>query len=198
MKYLLGGLAEITVGQIMSRVSAKDNVYVPVDARPVKVVIPKAIAYGIIDMDCLGDAQLIKDVAENKITKLGDIVIKLSSPYESALVQEGQEGLIVPSFCAIIRMLDEHAVDRKYLLGYLNSSYAQSILTAGVDTSAMAMIKINSLVNLEIPCPMMSEQQLAGNAYWASCMKRSALEKLMKQQHVISQGIISSTLKEVV
>ncbi|MCR5088145.1 MAG: hypothetical protein K6C08_01365 [Oscillospiraceae bacterium] len=198
MKYLLGGLAEITVGQIMSRVAAKDRVYTPADARPVKVVIPKAIGYGIIDNENLGDAMLIRDVADSRVTRAGDIVIKLSSPYESGLVQEGQEGMIVPSFCAIIRMADEKAVDRKYLLGFLNSSYAQSILTAGVDASAMAMIKIKSLVDLAVPCPSMEGQKLTGKAYWASCMKRAALEKLMKQQHVISQGIISSTIKEVI
>lgn len=198
MKYFLGALAHITVGQIMSRVAEKDDDSVPADAIPVKVVIPKSIGYGIIDNDNLGDAMLTKEVADNKITKVSDIVVKLSSPYACGLVQEGQEGMIVPSFCATLRMIDEQKVDKLYLLGFLNSLYAQSILTAGVDASAMAMIKLKSLFNLEVTCPDLEEQKLAGKAYWASCMKRAAYEKLMKQQHVISQGIITSTFKEVI
>ena len=41
---------------------------------------------------------------KKKFTKEGDVVVKLSTPYNATYVTKENEGLAVPSFCAIIRV----------------------------------------------------------------------------------------------
>ena len=117
----LENIASVTVGQIMTRVTADrdsgDNV---VDT--VKVLVPKAISSGVIVKEDLGDAELTKVIDEDKFTQAGDVVIKLSTPYDAAYVTEEYAGIAIPSFCAAIRITDENEMDATYLSAFLNSS----------------------------------------------------------------------------
>lgn len=188
----------ITVGQIMSRVSYKDGEEVEAYKQQVQVLVPSAISGGVIHIENLGSAVLKKAVSDDRITQKNDIVIKLSSPYDCALITEREEGLIIPSFCALIRGIDEHLVDVRYLVGYLNSAYTTAKLVAGINSTAMAMVRGKSLAELDIEVPLMNEQRIAGDAYWASCQRKKVLEQMVKQQQQISDSIIIETLKEVV
>lgn len=199
MKYKMKDLVDsITVGQIMSRVSYKDGEEAEAYKQQVQVLVPSAISGGVIHIENLGSAVLKKAVSDDRITQKNDIVIKLSSPYDCALITEGEEGLIIPSFCALIRGVDERFVDVRYLVGYLNSAYATAKLVAGINSTAMAMVRGKSLAELDIEVPLMNEQRIAGDAYWASCQRKKVLEQMVKQQQQISDSIIIETLKEVV
>lgn len=199
MKYKMKDLVDsITVGQIMSRVSYKDGEEAEAYKQQVQVLMPSAISGGVIHIENLGSTILKKAVSDDRITQKNDIVIKLSSPYDCALITEGEEGLIIPSFCALIRGVDGRFVDVRYLVGYLNSAYTTAKLVAGINSTAMAMLRGKSLAELDIELPLMNEQRIAGDAYWASCQRKKVIEQMVKQQQQISDSIIIETLKEVV
>ena len=88
---VLENVADVIAGQIMTRVSAdnKENAEV-VDI--VKVLVPKSISDGVIVKEDLGEANIIKKIDEDKFTKEGDVVIKLSTPYDAAYVTKEDEG----------------------------------------------------------------------------------------------------------
>ena len=90
---ILENIADVIAGQIMTRVTEDNN-----DGEAVQVLAPKAISNGIIIKEDLGKAVLSKDVDENKYTKEGDVVIKLSTPYDAAYVTSKDIGLVIPSF----------------------------------------------------------------------------------------------------
>lgn len=199
MKYRMRELVDsITVGQIMSRVSYKEGEEVEAYKENVQVLVPSAISGGVIHIENLGSAVLKKSVSDERITRKNDIVIKLSSPYDCALITEEEEGLIVPSFCALIRGVDKNFIDVRYLVGYLNSAYTTAKLVAGINSTAMAMVRGKSLAELEVEAPVINEQKVIGDAYWASCQRKKLLEKMVKQQQQISDNIIIETLKEVI
>ena len=75
-------VAKITVGQIMTRVSA-ENRNEDDAIGIVKVLAPKAISDGIIVKENLGELQICKMIDEKKFTKEGDVVVKLSTPYDA-------------------------------------------------------------------------------------------------------------------
>lgn len=125
----------------------------------------------------MGSAVLKKSVSDERITRKNDIVIKLSSPYDCALITEEEEGLIVPSFCALIRGVDKNFIDVRYLVGYLNSAYTTAKLVAGINSTAMAMVRGKSLAELEVEAPVINEQKVIGDAYWASCQRKNCLKK---------------------
>ena len=92
---ILENIASVTAGQIMTRVTAgKDTGVQAVDN--VKVLIPKAIVSGVIVKEDLGTAELSKQIDDEKYTHEGDVVIKLSTPYDAAYVTAEDVGIAIP------------------------------------------------------------------------------------------------------
>ena len=197
MKYQLGDIAKtITTGQIMNRVTLgrdeKDNS----SCFNMQELVPGAISGGVVHLDNTLAVRLKKMPLDNKMTKLNDIVIKLSSPYDSALVTEEAEGLLVPSYCAIISGINEENINIKYLVGYLNSEFAREKMLIGVSTSAGTMVKERTLSELEIVLPDIRKQAVIAEAYWQSCQKKFVLEKMVLNQQGISDSSIDVVLRQ--
>ena len=221
MKYKLGDVCDIIAGQIINRVSyEKDEA--PEDAKVAAILLPSAISGGMIDADKLGysgmDTDNWKMILENrgnriylkkdpdtdptlkeKYTRKNDIVMKLSSPYDCALVTADVQDILVPSFCAIIRVRNdrvdpEYEIYESYLVGCLNSSRIREKLLLGVQSSAMSMVRIKALKELEIDFPPAYEQSYIGAAYYQSCRRKWVLDCMSKNQQDISDAIIENAL----
>ena len=189
--------AGIFTGQIMSRVAYKEDESGPTDGKVEKVLVPSAISGGVVVHTNLGSAVLKREIDKNRLTEDGDIVIKLSSPYDCALITGEDTGLIVPSFCALIKKVDSAVVYPAYLVGVLNSQVTQSRLIAGINSSAMAMVRQKSLVELEITLPDYAHQKTVGKAYWASCRKKAKLQEMVAYQQRVSDAIMLASIVEV-
>ena len=125
MKKLMDICELVTSGQIMSRVSHEEGKKGNAQKEQVvietaKAVIPKAIAGGLIDDSELAEVQLGKAVDSNKRTAVGDIIVKLSTPYDSAVVAPGQDNLIATSFCALIKGLSDDFLP-EFVCAYMNT-----------------------------------------------------------------------------
>lgn len=166
---------ELIGGQIMSRVTVKDNSDDSVtEVR--KVIIPKVInSDGTITVEDLPEEKLRVAADEKRITKIGDIVIKLSTPYDAAVIDEQSSGCLVPSFCAIIRHGLE--IDTNYMLAYLNSSFCKEQLKQQVAGSNMAVLSVGKVASVLMPLPLKNEQIEIGNNY----IKTQDRLKLIKQ-----------------
>ena len=191
----LENIASVTVGQIMTRVTADrdsgDNV---VDT--VKVLVPKAISSGVIVKEDLGDAELTKVIDEDKFTQAGDVVIKLSTPYDAAYVTEEYAGIAIPSFCAAIRITDENEMDATYLSAFLNSSYVREQLTAKVVGSARPMIKVTDIRALEIPKLSVEDRRDIGKAFILSGQKKVTLQEMIDNESRLMENIVLASIKE--
>lgn len=188
---ILENIADVIAGQIMTRVTEDNN-----DGEPVQVLAPKAISNGIIIKEDLGKAVLSKDVDENKYTKEGDVVIKLSTPYDAAYVTSKDIGLVIPSFCATIRISNDNLIDAKYLSAFLNTSYVRNQLTAKVVGSSRPMIKISDIRALEIPEVSIEEMRDIGEAYILSGRKKGILLEMVQTESMLMENIILASIKE--
>ena len=188
---ILENIADVIAGQIMTRVTEDNN-----DGEPVQVLAPKAISNGIIIKEDLGKAVLSKDVDENKYTKEGDVVIKLSTPYDAAYVTSKDIGLVIPSFCATIRILNDNLIDAKYLSAFLNTSYVRNQLTAKVVGSSRPMIKISDIRALEIPEVSIEDMRDIGEAYILSGRKKEILLEMVQTESMLMEYIILASIKE--
>ena len=191
----LENIASVTVGQIMTRVTADrdsgDNV---VDT--VKVLVPKAISSGVIVKEDLGDAELTKVIDEDKFTQAGDVVIKLSTPYDAAYVTEEYAGIAIPSFCAAIRITDENEMDATYLSAFLNSSYVREQLIAKVVGSARPMIKVTDIRALEIPKLSVEDRRDIGKSFILSGQKKATLQEMIDNESRLMENIVLASIKE--
>lgn len=188
---ILENIADVIAGQIMTRVTEDNN-----DGEPVQVLAPKAISNGIIIKEDLGKAVLSKAVDENKYTKEGDVVIKLSTPYDAAYVTSKDIGLVIPSFCATIRISNDNLIDAKYLSAFLNTSYVRNQLTAKVVGSSRPMIKISDIRALEIPEVSIDDMRDIGEAYMLSGRKKEILLEMVHAESMLMENIILASIKE--
>ncbi len=187
----LEDITNVIAGQIMTRVTDENN-----EGKSVQVLVPKAIASGIVVKEDLGKAVLSKAVDEDKFTKEGDVVIKLSTPYDAAYVTAEDAGLVIPSFCAKIRITKDSLMDAKYLSAFLNTSYVRNQLTAKVVGSARPMIKITDVRALEIPKVSMQDMRDIGEAYMLSGKKKATLLEMVATEGKLMENIVLASIKE--
>lgn len=116
-----------------------------------KILVPKAIDDGLIDHSLLQRVKLDKEVKDKFYTKKGDVIMKLSTPYDSCFIdREEDEGLIVPSFSLIIRGLKAD-YDPYFIMAFLSSRYAWNQIERLRSGRAITILSNESVAELEVP-----------------------------------------------
>lgn len=147
-------------GQIIRRITAKEGeTYVKIS----QVLLPKAMNNGCITHELLVEEKLTAEPDPERITRNGDIVIKLSTPYDSVIVGPDDEGLLVTSFCAIIRGLPSNIA--RYLVAYLNSTEFNALARASTSGSIVIVLALSFLKECLIPIPSKEEMERVSNDY---------------------------------
>ena len=116
-----------------------------------KILVPKAIDDGLIDHSLLQRVKLDKEVKDKFYTKKGDVIMKLSTPYDSCFIdREEDEGLIVPSFSLIIRGLKSD-YDPYFIMAFLSSRYAWNQIERLRRGRTITILSNESVAELDIP-----------------------------------------------
>lgn len=168
-------------GQVISRVEAKsenekiDNI---------KILVPKAIKNGFISHVDLSEINIKTKLDESKLTKVGDIVIKLSQPYDAAYITENDEGILITSFCLLLRDIKPQ-INPRYLVSLINSEvYKEQAMmaTSGATVPMLTKSKIGN-IDFKILSPNEQEKIVAMS------------DKIRKKEEIFSQIIILEKLK---
>ena len=134
-----------------------------VEPKDVRVLLPRAMQGGVIIDDELA-IEAVGEVKDENYTREGDVVIKLSTPYDSVYVDKAHEGIMITSFGMVIRKKPEADIDMQYLSMFLNLPQTNSVLQA-VSTGrsvAMAMLKRQTVADIEVPLlPIERQRKLA-------------------------------------
>ena len=144
-------------------------------------------------MDDVGTAVITKEIDNDRYTREGDVVIKLSTPYDAAYITSETVGLAIPSFCAIIR-ITSGSIDPKYLSAFLNSVYVRDQLTAKVSGGARPMVKVTDIRNLELPNISESDMKDIGEAFMLSGKKKETLLEMVKTEEKIMNTIVMNSI----
>ena len=116
-----------------------------------KILVPKSITDGLIDHTLLQTSRLGKLVKEKFYTRKGDVIMKLSTPYDSCVIEKKEdEGLIVPSFSVIIRGI-RSPYDPYFIMAFLSSKRAWSQIERSRSGRALSIISNESVSELELP-----------------------------------------------
>lgn len=200
MKKLMDICEMVTSGQIMSRVSLEEGKKGKTKAdQPVieiaKAVIPKAITGGLIDDTELAEAQLVKSVDPNKRTTVGDIIVKLSTPYDSAVVVPGQDNLIATSFCALIKGLNGNYLP-EFVCAYLNTQMMKDKLKASTSGSTIPLLRVGDLKLVEIPEIDITKQRKAVEAISLNAQRRKLYGAMLEQCDALDESIIMTVIEK--
>jgi len=184
---------KIISGTVVSRIECKDGN----EIGTMGVLTLKSICNGKIDSDYIQKINVSKYVQENKLTQYGDIIIKMNTPYDSVYIEKEFENLIVPSFCCLIRGIQNDIADSYYLVGYLNSSLAKEYMYTSNSSSAASLLKIRDIKKLPIPLPEMFEQRAVGKVFQMCSERQIILTKLISYEMRLAENIVMDSVREV-
>jgi restriction endonuclease S subunit len=185
----------INVGQIMTRVEAKIEAGEE-GMGEVRVLLPKAVTSAGIHREELPVVQIKQSIEERKFTRKGDIVIKLSTPYDAVYIGEEEAGLACTSFCGVIRGLDEQKLDPHFLTAYLNTSYVKEFLRLKAGSTTLPVVKIRDLRELMVPDIPVDKQKALGKLYQSSAEKIGILESLIDNEKRMMNSMLLTEIKE--
>lgn len=142
---------EIITGVLTRRVVWEEGNGDPSLLKSGKVLTPKAINDGLIDHSLLQEVKLYKEVKDKFYTKKGDVIMKLSTPYDSCVIEkEEDEGLIVPSFSLIIRKINPK-YNPYFVMAFLSSKCAWSQIKNSREGRVLSIINNESVAELDVP-----------------------------------------------
>ena len=199
MNLKLSEFASVQMGTIIKRIQVTEEKIEDADCYEMKgVLMPKNIDNGLILHSNAEKEEIciLSGEKKAKYTTQGDVVIKLTSPYDVAYVTEDASGLIVPSYCALVADIRTDIADARYVAGFLNTAYVRTILQAGLNET-YGMVKVKDIGNLIIPLPALEEQQALGKAYELIVQKRKTLRDLLDVEAEIADNLISKAAMEV-
>lgn len=165
-------------GQITSRIEADEKKSDPVIGT-VQVVPPKAIKSGRIAHEELYDIDYKSEFDEKKLTKAGDIVLKLSSPYDAAYITEDDEGLLITSFCIIIRVKGKE-MDPQYLTAFFNSNVYKNQVMNMVSGARVPMLTMGKIKDVKIKIFSSEEQQEVAEFYKNMTEKEATMARIIE------------------
>ena len=154
----LGDLCLVMTGAPMSRAK---KIAAGETGTEVKVLIPRAMENGrIVDDEIV--REVVSKVKNDLFTRMGDVIVKASTPYDCVYIDAAHEGILVTSFGLILRKRAEDAVDMRYLAMYLNQPQTRKRLQSMSVGETLQLIKKAAIEGLDVPTvPRESQDRLA-------------------------------------
>ncbi len=186
---------DITSGQIMSRVTATGKMDEPSIGK-YKVVIPKCInSDGTLSLSDMAEEEVRVIPDAKRLTKPGDIVMKLSTPYSAAMIDEDSSGCLVPSFCAIVTCCNPE-IDTEYLLAFLNSETCKAQLRNQVAGAVMTVLSVGKIKEAIMPIPDMNRQLQIAEEFRESQRKLQVIRDIMALTEKRNDIVFKDLVKE--
>ena len=129
------------------------------------------------------------------ITREGDILVRLSSPYTSVIISEQESGYLVPSHFAIIRVDRRKAVPEYILWTLKKDSTKKKIEQNNSGSSAFGTISSGFFSNLKIRDLPIEQQATIGQLYLLSEKEQKLMLELAEEKKKYNRAIINMAWK---
>lgn len=188
----LGDIAKIRSGLILSRKKATIKYEIK---KLYKLITLKDIQdVGLFNMDNIETFESNEELACRYFTKEGDILIRFSAPYTAIYIDREIEGLLIPSYFAIIRLNSKEFLP-KYVSWYLNSDQVKRELTRSQAGTAMATTNNRILASINIKRIPLDEQKSIAKVRDLYLRERGLLDRLIGEKDKYYQAITKELIK---
>lgn len=181
----LSEICSIQVGQSLSRIKVAGD---SLEARDhVLVLMPKALGENGIAREEL-DEIAVSSLNDKLLTCCDDVVMKLSTAYETVYVTNDYCGLLVPSFCVLLRSRSCE-VNMRYLAAYLNATRTRTKLKSlATGQSSIRILKKRDLESLMIPLPSQPTQERIAALAENVLERRKLVLELIEKDRLLLEG----------
>lgn len=143
-------------GQVISRVEAKIETEI---IGKTEILVPKAIKNGTISHEDLSEINVKSKLDQTKLTQAGDIVIKLSQPYDAAYITEKDEGILITSFCLLLREIDTN-INPKYLVSVINSEIYKEQAMMATSGATVPMLTKGKIKDIDLKLNLKQQEEI--------------------------------------
>ena len=154
----LSEIARVGSGLVLSRkASGKEDERISYDLLTLRSIRPD----GSIDLNLLDIYEAKEILSPDYVTKRGDIIVRLSMPYTSTLIDESTEGIVVSSNFVIIRTERDKLLP-EYLFWLINTPKIKRELLDNTTGSTIGTIKAKYFSDFEIePLSLDNQEKIA-------------------------------------
>ena len=142
------------------------------------------------------DVFFSKEKLENKyLTNKGDVIIRLTTPYTAICINESQEGLVIPSNFAIIRLIGQKIIP-EFVALFLNSEIIEKKFFKSSISATIPLIKITHLRDIDIPDKQFAVQKKIVELNQLQVEEKMLLSRLMKEKEKLAKASINKIIME--
>lgn len=165
--------------------------------------------YNLLNLKCISnDGDIIRDhlepyttsdeLKEDYLTHLGDVLVRLSTPYTVAMIDSPDLcGLVIPSHFAVIRANREMATP-EYIFWSLRRDKNRIILMQNSSGSAaFGTISSGLISNLSITLLPLEKQRIIGEMMLLSEREQDLLSKLAIEKKKYNTAMLDRAYKEI-
>ncbi len=189
MEKKLSDVAILQSGLVLSRKEARAGD----DAIEYKRLNLRSVeAGGKINLSTLEAYYSRSEIPPAQLTKKNDIVIRLLDPLYPVLIGKSEEGLVVPSQLAIIRVTNNMVLPA-FLCIFLSRPAITEKLTAE-DTHAFRTISVGAILNTEIPILPLEIQNKLIEVYNINNRRIQLYHELIEQEQLYTDLVIEKMI----
>ena len=189
--YKISEIADIQSGLVLSRKAAKENT---------TGYLYQRLTLRSVTEDCMLDTSSFESYYASEsidnqfLTKENDIIIRLFAPVCTTLITKENEGLVVPSQLAIIRIKENSLFMPGFLSVYLTNGRCLENLVEGAGMADQKIIKVKNIAELEIPCLMIEKQKIISDIANEQLNIIALYKEIIKQETLRTKSVIKDII----
>ena len=138
---------------------------------------------GYIDKDYIEPYELSEELKDDYLTRMGDILIRLSAPYTAVLINKPELcGIVVPSHFAIIRVDERYALPGYVFWVLRREKNKITMMQNSSGSTAFGTISSGLISSLPITLLPLHEQQIIGELLCLSEREQELFQKLSEEK----------------
>ena len=138
---------------------------------------------GYIDKNYIEPYELSEELKDDYLTRMGDILVRLSAPYTAVLINKPELcGIVVPSHFAIIRVDERYALPGYVFWVLRREKNKITMMQNSSGSTAFGTISSGLISSLPITLLPLHEQQIIGELLCLSEREQELLQKLSEEK----------------
>lgn len=190
MKYRIKDIVDAQFGLVLNRKEDKSMK----SKIKYQILQSKSVKDNRIDLDNISWFHSKEKIDDNYLTKVDDILFKVTEPFDTVLIKENTSGFLVAANFIILRVSSSKVVPRflHWYLGRTNIKNRIRLLTQG--TSIIA-IRTSDLLELTINVPILDKQKQIEEFLDLADKELDLLTGLLKNKETLYKQIPEELLK---
>lgn len=144
---------------------------------------------GFIDTAQLDPYPATEVLSPDYLTRCGDIVLRLSTPYTAVLIDCSTENLVISSNFVVIRV-DPQRIDPQYLVWLLNTPRVKRQIYANTTKNMLSSINAAYFATIELKPLSLAEQKQLSALHQRAQQETALLRQLADQKEVYYNALL--------